>query len=66
MRDSETILAGPGGPYGERCPEDRLCCFLRGAVEGGSEGLDCRVVEGETVSAWLDDGPEYLRRLKTS
>ncbi len=37
----------------------------RGGVEGGSEGLDCRVVDGEIISAWLDDAPEYLQHLKT-
>ena len=65
MRDSETIPAVPGGRTGREAPEDRLYCFLRGGVEGGSEGLHCQVVNGKTICAWLDDDPEYLLRLKT-
>jgi hypothetical protein len=48
-----------------RSHEDHLYCFLRGGVEDGREGLGCRVVDGETISAWLDRNPEYLQQLKT-
>lgn len=48
-----------------RSPEDHVYCFLRGGVEGGSDGLDCQVVDGKIISAWLDDHPDYLQHLKT-
>jgi len=48
-----------------RSPKDHLYCFLRGGAEGGSDGLGCQVVDGKVIAAWLDDNPDYLRRLKT-
>jgi hypothetical protein len=34
-----------------RSPEDYLYCFLRGGVEGGSDGFDCQAVDGKVISA---------------
>ena len=48
-----------------RRPEDHLYFCCRGGVKGGRDGLDCRVVDGNDISQWLDEDPDYLKRLKT-
>jgi hypothetical protein len=48
-----------------RNPDDHLYFCCRGGVEDDGEGLDCRVIDGGDILGWLDEDPDYFRRLKT-
>ena len=59
-RRVENLIAGI-----PRNPDDHLYFCCRGGVEDDGEGLDCRVIDGGDIQEWLDEDPDYFRRLKT-